>query len=70
MQTKNYKYVEYFNGEIEFYDLQKDPYELENISSELLSEEIEVLHSWLYFLSKCESDNCRRIEEILPQIIN
>ncbi len=70
VQTKNYKYVEYFNGEIEFYDLQKDPYELENISSELLSEEIEVLHSWLYFLSKCESDNCRRIEEILPQIIN
>ena len=35
MRTPGYLYVEYADGELEFYDLRRDPFELHNIASSL-----------------------------------
>jgi arylsulfatase A-like enzyme len=61
----DYVYVEYVNGEIEFYDLVSDPYQLENIAVQLSAETLEVLHTKLEALKYCEDNTCRTLDEDL-----
>jgi arylsulfatase A-like enzyme len=61
----NYVYVEYANGEIEFYDLISDPYQLENIAARLSAEILQALHTKLEALKYCEDNTCRVLDEDL-----
>jgi len=53
MRTRRFLYVEYIDGEREFYDLQNDPYELHNLAGSLPPAELERLHNDLARLEDC-----------------
>ncbi|HWD74685.1 MAG TPA: sulfatase [Solirubrobacteraceae bacterium] len=53
MRTKRFLYVEYIDGEREFYDLQSDPYELDNLAAGLPSSRLASLHAQLIRLEDC-----------------
>ncbi|HUA03225.1 MAG TPA: sulfatase [Solirubrobacteraceae bacterium] len=53
MRTSRFLYVEYDDGEREFYDLQIDPFELHNISGELTRKQLARLHAELGRLKRC-----------------
>jgi arylsulfatase A-like enzyme len=61
----DYVYVEYANGEIEFYDLVNDPYQLENLAGSLSPQALAELHAKLDALKICEAETCRELEEDL-----
>ena len=63
VRTGTHKYVEYDNGEKELYDLQNDPYELENIYESADSALIENLKARLEALRDCSGDGCREAED-------
>jgi N-acetylglucosamine-6-sulfatase len=59
VRTPDYLYVEYADGEREFYDLRTDPYELDNIAGELPATELAQLHQELLTLENCHGgDSC------------
>jgi N-acetylglucosamine-6-sulfatase len=66
VRTKRFIYVEYQNGELEFYDLIADPYELNNIASSLDPKIHASLHTWLGQLQTCSANDCRKFEESMP----
>ncbi|HAV77248.1 MAG TPA: hypothetical protein DCX53_07830 [Anaerolineae bacterium] len=68
VRTENYIYLEYENGELEFYDLIADPYEMNNIAGKLDPATLSTLHSWLEDLKSCQADGCRTAENALPEI--
>jgi arylsulfatase A-like enzyme len=53
MRTSTFLYVEYLDGEIEYYDLRTDPFELHNIANELSPLRLLVLHEELGALRRC-----------------
>lgn len=69
IRTDNFIFVKYENGELEYYDLLTDPYQLENIANQLDTETLEQLQKWLDQLKQCSGQNCRIIEQFPPQKI-
>jgi N-acetylglucosamine-6-sulfatase len=69
IRTETFTYVEYESGELEFYDLLADPYQLENIAADLDAETLAALHSWLEELKACQTDACRKAEMTVPENI-
>lgn len=65
IRFENYVYVEYQNGEIEFYDLINDPYQLENLTLQLDEEMLQRLHNQLQDLQFCVTDECVELENNL-----
>jgi N-acetylglucosamine-6-sulfatase len=63
VRTERYKYVEYGNGEEELYDLQNDPYELENAYEKVDPALVEDLKGRLETLKECAGDGCREAED-------
>jgi N-acetylglucosamine-6-sulfatase len=53
MRTASFLYVEYADGEREFYDLRRDPFELHNIADELSAQVRRRLHAELRALEHC-----------------
>jgi N-acetylglucosamine-6-sulfatase len=53
MRTGEFLYVEYSDGEREFYDLRDDPFELHNLAAKLTPVEIAQLHTELVGLEQC-----------------
>jgi arylsulfatase A-like enzyme len=53
MRTNRFLYVEYVNGEREFYDLATDPNELQNIAGQLPPGELAQLHQELVAMASC-----------------
>jgi N-acetylglucosamine-6-sulfatase len=53
MRTAHFLYVEYRDGEREFYDLRTDPFELTNLAGGLSPEELATLHAELTRLQDC-----------------
>jgi N-acetylglucosamine-6-sulfatase len=53
MRTDHYLYVEYSDGEREFYALRPDPYELHNIAGQLAPDRLAALHADLARLEFC-----------------
>ena len=55
-------YVEYANGEREYYDLKSDPYELTNIYPKLSPGQVAALHSRLAPLERCrDAVTCQHV---------
>jgi arylsulfatase A-like enzyme len=65
IRFENYVYVEYANGEIEFYNLINDPYQLENLANQLSEEMLQSLHTQLQALQFCEAHECIELENNL-----
>jgi N-acetylglucosamine-6-sulfatase len=63
LRTEDYKYVEYDDGERELYDLQDDPYELENAYESADPSLLEDLQRRLEALRDCSGDSCRKAED-------
>lgn len=61
MRTRDALYVEYATGEREYYDLRKDPYEVDNIAGSLSPAQLAVLHATLRGLAQCRgATDCQR----------
>jgi N-acetylglucosamine-6-sulfatase len=59
LRTATYTYVEYNNGEREYYDRTTDPDELDNIAGTLSPERLSALHAALAGLESCHThDTC------------
>lgn len=65
IRGRDYVYVEYVNGEKEFYDLLNDPYQLENMAGQLSEEMVNLLKAKLEALKYCAAEECRALEEDL-----
>ena len=66
LRTNEYKYIEYNDGFVEFYDLINDPYELENIASTVGSAVIDHFSKWLQAFSNCSGSDCLQVDMGLP----
>jgi N-acetylglucosamine-6-sulfatase len=66
VRTESHKYVEHENGEKELYDLEADPYELENVYETSDASLIEDLKTRLEALRDCSGDECREAEDGAP----
>jgi len=66
IRTEKFIYIEYENGELEFYDLVNDPYELNNNASALDAKTLTSLHTWLEQLRACKAEACRTAESTVP----
>jgi N-acetylglucosamine-6-sulfatase len=53
MRTNSFLYVEYADGELEFYNLRADPFELHNIAGHLTPQQLSRLHAELGALEVC-----------------
>jgi N-acetylglucosamine-6-sulfatase len=62
LRTDQYTYVEYANGFVELYDMDSDPYQLENIAATADPQLVAALSAWLKDLYACKLDFCRDIE--------
>ncbi|HEY2738152.1 MAG TPA: sulfatase/phosphatase domain-containing protein, partial [Thermoanaerobaculia bacterium] len=62
LRTATFKFVEYGTGENEYYDLVKDPYELENLTSHIGPLLLGQLTSRVNDLSECQGSDCRALE--------
>jgi hypothetical protein len=58
--------VEYENGESELYDLEKDPYELDNVYEEADLDRLWRYEGWLGSLRDCVGEDCRAAEDAEP----
>lgn len=65
IRGEDYVYVEYDDGELEFYDLNADPYELQNLAGELSHDTLVLLHQKLEALKYCAGSDCRTLEDDL-----
>jgi arylsulfatase A-like enzyme len=52
-------YVEYFDGEKEYYDLRRDPLEMDNIVGTLSPQRLAQLHRMVVGLQSCRAADCR-----------
>jgi len=66
LRTQQYTYLEFYNGVVQIYDLNKDPYELNNFFKTADPTLLAKLHSWLKELENYAADSCRSAE-INPQ---
>jgi hypothetical protein len=67
MRTDRYLYVEYIDGEREFYALRTDPYELRNLAPRLAPHRLEQLHDDLARLEGCHTaDSCWAAAHVAP----
>lgn len=55
--TATYTYVQYSNGEVEYYDRHADPYELHNIVGRLSATRLAALHAATARLEKCHGSS-------------
>lgn len=66
VRTETFKYIEYEDNELEFYNLVADPYEMNNLANSLDADTLSALHSWLEELKACKADGCRKSEMAVP----
>jgi N-acetylglucosamine-6-sulfatase len=63
IRTGTHKYVEYNNGEKELYDLEADPYELDNVYESAAPSLLKDLKVKLEALKSCSEEGCREAED-------
>jgi arylsulfatase A-like enzyme len=60
-------YIEYANGEREYYDLGKDPYQMKNAAPSLPPAFLEKLTTRVAALKACKAEGCRTAEGTTPE---
>ena len=68
LRTEQYLYVEYANGERELYDMQTDPYQLQNLAATADPALLAELAADLDQLRVCAGADCRSAEDALPGV--
>jgi arylsulfatase A-like enzyme len=63
VRTETHKYVEYDNGDVELYDLEADPYELDSIHESADPAVVEDLKAKLEALKSCSEEGCQEAED-------
>ncbi len=63
IRTEDRLYVEYATGESELYDLEKDPYQLDNDYEDTELKRLWRLEGWLEALRDCAEEECRAAED-------
>jgi N-acetylglucosamine-6-sulfatase len=66
VRTQDHLYVEYETGESELYDLEKDPYQLDNTYEDSDLDSLWRFEGWLEALRECEGEKCRAAENAGP----
>ncbi|HEY4277780.1 MAG TPA: sulfatase [Conexibacter sp.] len=71
LRTRDYLYVEYADGEREYYDVRTDPYELDNLADELPTSDLIELEDQLQAIRSCYGIGCRlasqpTLDSLLP----
>jgi hypothetical protein len=67
MRTPTFLYVEYRDGEREFYNLRSDPLELHNVARKLSRRNRRLLHRELRALERCHgSQQCWAATHVAP----
>jgi arylsulfatase A-like enzyme len=66
MRTRDYLYVEYADGELEFYDLRQDPFELHNMAGSLTPQQLAQLHFELLAMEHCRRSACWQAMHVPP----
>jgi N-acetylglucosamine-6-sulfatase len=64
LRTDDWTYVEYGDGELELYDLRRDPYQLDNLARRADPLFVELLAMRLAELLNCAGIDCREIEDV------
>jgi arylsulfatase A-like enzyme len=59
LRTANAAYIEYATGAVEYYDLERDPHQLDNAARGLAPEALRRLHERLRALAACCGASCR-----------
>jgi len=63
LRTQTLSYVEYVTGEVELYDLVKDPYELTNLAASADPKVLAALSARVKDLAACQGAQCRMVED-------
>jgi arylsulfatase A-like enzyme len=63
IRTGTHKYVEYQTGDRELYDLEADPYEMDNLYETADASLLQDLKAKLDALRECTGDGCREAED-------
>jgi arylsulfatase A-like enzyme len=66
IRTADWVYVEYGTGELELYDLARDPHQLDNVAETADPALVAALAARLVELRTCAGAGCRRLEDQLP----
>ena len=59
-----HKYVVYGNGDVELYDFESDPYELESLHESADRSLLEDLKAKLDALESCSEEGCREAKDV------
>ena len=70
IRTSQFLYVEYRNGQREFYNLRTDPFELHNVADELSGTQGQTLHAELDQLRNCHTSAACQAAARLPPLAN
>ncbi len=62
LRTSTYKFVEYGTGELEYYDLAGDPFELQSSAKALSGDRLRRLTERVHALATCRRSACRNLE--------
>jgi len=63
LRTIEFSYIEYVTGERELYDLDQDPFQLENLAATADTDLIALLSERLAAMTTCAGTECRAIED-------
>ena len=63
VRTQTISYVEYQTGEVELYDIGKDPYQLNNLAAGADPALLVELSARIKELAGCKADTCRTAED-------
>ena len=63
ISAEAHEYVEYYAGQVKFYDLEADPYKLESIHESADPGLLEDLKAKLEALKSCSEEGCREDED-------
>jgi arylsulfatase A-like enzyme len=69
VRTQDWSYVEYQTGEVELYDIQNDPYELNNLAAGADPKLLAELAARVKELAGCKAESCRRAEDALFKLL-
>jgi len=65
LRSENWLYIEYFNKDVELYNLKTDPYEMNNVQASTNPAIVAQLHAQLEALKGCSGPSCR-VADAMP----